>query len=247
VNHVTVSTPDQHGEGLLQTAIDPLRYDGHTDDPGEVAGILRRCMPSNVKVLDVGCGTGSVTQIVNRDKNNDVYGIEPDAARASIASSRGIRASREYLTKEFFDVNGTFDVVVFADVLEHLASPAELLSLAASGLRPNGCILISVPNVAHWSVRLALLLGRFNYAPTGIMDSTHLRWFTERTIISLCRSCELQIKSISQTAGADLPVYGRKPFAWLPGQLKRRIVRGGTRMFPRLIGCQHIVVATKTL
>src|SRR4249919_2983270 len=109
------SSPDSHARGMIAADINPLRYDGHSDDPREVAGILRSFMPENVRVLDVGCGTGSVTAIVNRGKCNSVYGIEPDADRAQAARLRGIDVFEGYLTNEYLVGREKFNVMVFAD------------------------------------------------------------------------------------------------------------------------------------
>ena len=178
-------SPDSHATGFVKDPVQPLRYDGQETAemiPFEAIGILRSFMPNSVRVLDVGCGTGSVTEIINRDKGNAVFGIEPDPTRAELARSRGIDVFCGTLTEEYFAGKEPFDIVIFADVLEHVADPAELLRLASIGLKSGGIVLVSVPNVAHWTIRLDLLLGRFNYTETGIMDATHLRWFTRKTI-----------------------------------------------------------------
>jgi methionine biosynthesis protein MetW len=133
--------------------VDPCRYDGdYSTDAFEVAGILRSFLPSGVRVLDVGCGTGSMTNIVNYGKDNIVSGIEPDETRAAIARSRGIEVFCGALTEEYCQIQQqNFDVIILADVLEHVADPALLLDFAARLLNPGGIVLISVPNVAHWS------------------------------------------------------------------------------------------------
>ena len=238
-------SPDDNAVGLAEGHFDPLRYDGHTDDPHEAAGILRRLVPSDAKVLDVGCGTGSLTVIANQGKGNTVFGLEPDAERAAAAEARGVNVFRAELSSDFLDEHGPFDAIIFADVLEHLPSPANVVKLAVSGLKPGGLLLVSVPNVAHWSVRLYLLFGRFNYEEAGIMDATHLRWFTRKTIRALLEGCGLTIVSDQPTAGTGLPLYYRPVFRIFPRRVLERLIYIGTAMFPTLFGCQFVVVARK--
>jgi methionine biosynthesis protein MetW len=237
-----VSSPDRNAAGLTGAPIEALRYDGHSSHPLEVAGMLRSLMPAGVRVLDVGCGTGSVTLIANRDRGNIVIAVEPDAQRAEVARSRGLAVHIGYLDECFVAANGPFDVVIAADVLEHTPNPTELLEMMKRAIKPDGILLISVPNVAHWSVRLNLLFGRFDHEPTGIMDATHLRWFTARTIQSLFEQSGLQVVEMHQTAGTDLPVYCRG----LLRHIRRgrgAAIRSLTRAFPLLFGVQHVVKA----
>jgi 2-polyprenyl-3-methyl-5-hydroxy-6-metoxy-1,4-benzoquinol methylase len=243
VTFLDTNTPDAHGAGLTVRQLEPLRYDGHTDDPCEVAGKLRQLMPERVYVLDVGCGTGSVTAIVNRDKSNRVKAIEPDSDRAAVAKSRGIDTACTILDKNFINHNGPFDVIMFADVLEHLASPADILKLAIGGLKTGGLILVSVPNAAHWSLRLKLLFGHFDYTETGLCDSTHLRWFTQRTIEQLLRTHGLEIVDIQYTAGLSLEVYRSRYFRVIPYRILRKTVHILTRYLPRLLACQFVLKA----
>ncbi|HEX2853338.1 MAG TPA: class I SAM-dependent methyltransferase [Opitutaceae bacterium] len=239
-------TPDAHGAGLAARPLDALRYDGHTDDPLECAGILRAFMPANAKVLDVGCGTGSVSLIANRDKNNAVFGIEPDADRTAVARSRGLDVTCGYLSTGYLEEHGPFDVVMFADVLEHLASPAEMLALARSGLKPGGLILISVPNAVHWIMRWQILFGRFEYADCGIRDATHLRWFTRSSMTHLLDYAGFETVEVRYSAGAGCPEYFQwRPWRWAKISLRSRFVRLMARWFPSLFGCQLLIKARK--
>lgn len=233
------ASPDLAGRGLLETALDPLRYDSESDDPREVAGLMRAFMPSGVRVLDIGCGTGSITLIVNRDKGNDVVAVEPDADRAALARSRGLNVECVFVDPEFFQRHGQFDVIMFADVIEHLQNPSELLQLAASGLKPGGLILASVPNVAHWTVRLNLLAGRFDYAESGIMDVTHMRWFSARSFRTFFERNGFEVLALREAAGTWLPIYSRSIFKLIPGRW--RLIHLFVKLFPSLFGSQHVV------
>jgi methionine biosynthesis protein MetW len=236
-------TPDAHADGLLAEPLDPLRYDGQDEDPAEIPGMIQAAMPRGVRVLDVGCGAGSLTVIANRNKNNQVLAIEPDPARAAAARARGLNVVADQMTDELLKAQGPFDVIVFADVLEHLAAPGALLDLAKTGLAPGGHLVASVPNVAHWTVRLKLLLGRFDYAPSGIMDATHLRWFTQRSFRRLVESHGFEIVSMDASVANWLRRCRSFPFKVVPGRLRTPLLRALTARYPGLFGYQFLVVA----
>jgi methionine biosynthesis protein MetW len=238
-----MTSPDRHSIGLVSNPVNPLRYDGHNADPFECTGILRSFLPARARVLDVGCGTGSLTNIVNDGKENEVYGIEPDETRAQAAKFRGIEVFCGILTEDYLRRRGPFDVVILADILEHLAEPAALLRLVAQGLKPGGMVLISVPNVAHWTIRWHLIRGRFDYTETGIMDSTHLRWFTLSTIRKLLYHEGYEILAYSPAAGTWLPEYSRMPWKLLPHRIRWRAICALANALPTLFACQHVLKA----
>jgi 2-polyprenyl-3-methyl-5-hydroxy-6-metoxy-1,4-benzoquinol methylase len=233
--------PDGVGSGLTADDLDPVRYDHHSNHPLEVAGIMHAYMPAGVRVLDVGCGTGSLAGIANRGRGNQVVGIEPDPVRAAFADAHGVDIHCGMLDGGFVAENGLFDVVILADVLEHVAAPAEFLDLVLTALKPEGELFISVPNVAHWSVRLGLLVGRFDYEAYGIMDVTHLRWFTEKTLRMLLAAKGLEVVELRRSAGVGLKVYRTGLLGGLPRGVLLPIVRRLTLTLPRFFGCQHVV------
>jgi SAM-dependent methyltransferase len=94
-----------------------------------------------------------------------------------------------------------FDTIVFADVLEHLPDPVEALRRYRRLLAPGGKILVSVPNVAVWNVRLGLLLGRFRYTATGTLDRTHLRFFTRANLLRALREADLCVDALDINPG----------------------------------------------
>jgi 2-polyprenyl-3-methyl-5-hydroxy-6-metoxy-1,4-benzoquinol methylase len=146
---------------------------------------LLRLAPTGGRVLDVGCGSGR-TGLRLREAGNEVWGIDSAPEVAETASARLDRfvladvTSPEAVAAALGDVR--FDVIVLADVLEHLPDPLGTLRLYAGHLAPGGRVIVSVPNVAVWYVRLDLLRGRFDYTPTGTLDRTHLRFFTRRSL-----------------------------------------------------------------
>lgn len=244
---MNTASPDQHASGFLSQSPDPLRYDGHTNDPAEAAGIIAAFVRPHARVLDVGCGTGSVSKIIVETTGAQLTGIEPDAERANVARSRGIDVIQGLFDEKIIADLGKFDVVVFADVLEHLPDPSAALQLAHRVLKPDGTVIASIPNIAHWSVRLELLWGRFDYQPYGIMDATHLRWFTEKSVRGLFKSAGYEIEYIKHTAGILLPAY-QQNFFWRhfrPRRYRNPAIRFLTLKLPRLFGCQHVVRACR--
>ena len=224
--------------------LDPLRYDGHTDAPQEVARMLADMVPVGSRVLDVGCGTGSVSRIIANARDAKIIGIEPDPRRAAAARARGLEVYQELFTPAIVQRLEPFNIILFADVLEHVADPSSLLQLTHRALLPDGRVLASVPNVAHWSVRLDLLRGRFEYQQLGIRDETHLRWFTADTVRSLFVTNGLRVISLQHTAGVTLLDYeNRRPWRWIRRDRRDPIIRALARRLPLLFGCQHIIQA----
>ena len=101
-------------------------------------------------------------------------------------------------------LDGLYDVLLFGDTLEHLPDPPAVLRRLRTKLRPGGALIISVPNIANWAVRLSLLAGRFNYADRGIMDRTHLRFYTVRTVAEMVGDAGFEVESLV----GSIPVPG---------------------------------------
>lgn len=234
-------TRGEDGSSLALDAPDALRYDGQTDEPWESTGLLMALVAPGATILDVGCGTGSVSTFLKRASGGELIGIEPSTERAAKARSRGITVVNDSFPTS--QIEERFDIVSFADVLEHLADPAEALIAAKAHLKPGGFVIASLPNVAHWSVRWNLVRGRWDYEACGLMDATHLRWFTKRSLHRLLESAGFTIDSYAVSAGTDLSCYRHGPWCWLGRRTRDRIIRRGVRWFPRLFGCQHVVRA----
>ncbi|HKR64825.1 MAG TPA: class I SAM-dependent methyltransferase [Thermoanaerobaculia bacterium] len=134
---------------------------------------------ANLRVLDVGCGFATTSERIQK-LGNEVTGIESSALACEMAAQRIARVIEGDLAT--IDLGEqTFDAIIFADVLEHLPWPVGVLQRYLRWLAPNGSVFVSLPNVGLWSVRLAHLAGRWDYADTGVLDRTHLRFFTRRS------------------------------------------------------------------
>ncbi len=169
--------------------------------------VIEKMVGSNKSVLDVGCSKGYLGEMLMR-KGNVMYGIDGNTEAVDIAR-------RTYKEVVCADLNGMptpfenelFDVIVFADVLEHLLYPEELLKRYSVMLKPKGRIIISLPNVALWRVRLNLLFGRFDYTDYGVLDRTHLHLYTFKTGNDLVKKCGLEV--VSNQGAMNLSLFGR--------------------------------------
>lgn len=132
------------------------------------------------KVLEVGCATGYMTRVLKEDLNCSVTIVEIDEAQATQASPYADVAVVGDIEDAgtWAKIGSGYDAVLFGDVLEHLRDPWEILRRTLRVLGDGGRVLASIPNVAYYEVRLGLLRGRFDYSDYGILDNTHLRFFT---------------------------------------------------------------------
>ena len=149
------------------------------------------------RVLEVGCGPGSITQILARQGQCRVTGLEQDV--------EAIEKARPYceaiMQADLNDVGWTrlldgaerFDVVVAADVLEHLYDPWRTLREMGSFIGPDGYLVISLPHVGHAAVVSCLLNGDFEYRDWGLLDRTHIRFFGLKNIEDLFAQADLKI------------------------------------------------------
>ena len=234
---------DQGDGGLLREAPDPYRYDGHKLRPDSLGAIIAPLVPEGANVLDVGCATGSLATLLRDVRGARVIGIEPDPVRAALAAERGIDVRVGVLSPEITQALGVFDVVLYVDVLEHLIDPLGELANALPLIAPGGALIISVPNVAHWSVRWNLLRGRFNYTDTGLMDATHLRWFTRNSIIELLSKAGIKPVSVEYTIG--LNHYRNSLAKRIPKRLRRAVVRSLVKIAPRLFALQFVITGRR--
>lgn len=175
------------------------------------------------KVLDVGCNKGYLSR---EFKKNNCYtvGIEADLESALIAKQfcddviiQDVEQIRDLAYPDDY-----FDVVVLADILEHLKNPDKVLLCLRKYLNPKGDIIVSLPNIARIDIRLKLLFGKFEYEETGIMDKTHLRFFTLQTAKKLLENSGYKISSIDYTG-----LYSK------------------FKIFPTLTAFQFIIMARK--
>ena len=115
-----------------------------------------------------------------------------------------------------------FDCIICADVLEHLYDPESVLVKLAGYLKNNGYLLLSVPNVQHWSMIARLIFGRWDYQEEGILDSTHIRFFTRKSLRQLVPRAGYQIEKISGAMGKEVQIINFLTLGLLSGFLTFR-------------------------
>ena len=141
-------------------------------------------------VLEVGCGLGcTLAKIQSLFPNAHVTGIELNEKVASLGKQVVDIIPGNIETMELPYPMSCFDYIIFADVLEHLYDPEKILKRMRPYLKPHGCIIASIPNIMHYSVILPLLCGHFTYQDAGILDRTHIRFFTANECVEMFKRC----------------------------------------------------------
>jgi 2-polyprenyl-3-methyl-5-hydroxy-6-metoxy-1,4-benzoquinol methylase len=193
------------------------------------------------RLLDVGAADGRVSRHLTQ-RGWRVTAIEGDPSLARVGARHCERMIAMNLDRDLPVGEGPFDVILYGDVLEHLVDPLRVLVELDRSLAAGGFVVISVPNVAHLWIRLLLLIGRFDYLERGILDHSHLRFFTERSLRAMLADAGLSIERFTATPA---PLYQIPPVSW-----HRRWVAAThsinaliARKLRRVLGYQFIVQA----
>ena len=220
-----------------------LMYASFGNQP--VLDAIFRVLPPNGRVLDIGCASGGLLAQLEGVAGYRA-GLEISAEAAEVAAS----VCDEVIPLGVDDPGvpfpaRSFDVVVCADVLEHLPDPGAALRRACEWTVEGGAVVICVPNIANWYARLRLLRGVWRYEDLGIWDSGHLRFFTLETLTDLVASAGLDAVSIEATEALSFqfPRLQR-----LPGPAKDGAARAMARLArwrPQLFGLEFVCIAEK--
>jgi methionine biosynthesis protein MetW len=170
---------------------------------------VRALVPAPARrVLDVGCGAGALGAALRAERDVEVAGLElsPDAAaRARERLDAVVEANLDELEELPFEP-ASFDAMIFGDVLEHLRDPHRLLRTLRPWLADDGALVCSIPNVGHWSVVLPLLTrDRWPYADAGLLDRTHVHFFTLTEAEEMLRDCGFALASAAATHVSEPP------------------------------------------
>jgi glycosyltransferase involved in cell wall biosynthesis len=201
---------------------------------------------SNHDVLDIGCGEGFFAAELARSGNR-ITGVDDRVAPANAIFERYFSADLDGgIGPVVEQLNGQrFDRVLLLDVLEHLKSPGQILEQSHAVLKREGSLIVSLPNVANIWVRIMLLFGRFNYQQRGLLDKTHLRFFTRRTARRLLEENGYTIETERETVIPIELVLG-----WSENNIVlralNRLLAAATWCMPGLFGYQAMFVARST-
>lgn len=198
-------------------------------------------LPNDTKILDLGVGSGVIGSELQARGFFNLYGVEPNEAAHSAAAH-----IYKKLYRSIDEVpNEKFDVVLFLDIIEHTAEPEQFVNNALEKFTPR-ITLLSIPNITHWFIRASILLGRFEYADRGILDRTHLQFFSSKRIQSLTSLLkEYGFPQISRTASV-VPIE-----FILPSGISHLLVSLGFTnirrlaafLWPSLFGYQYLISA----
>ena len=178
------------------------------NDTNNTHAIIAKTVKNGSTCLDIGCGAGYIGEILKENRKCTVYGIDIDKEAIKVATSKKIYKDiynfsiMDYSNRKFQDFLKNapmFDYIFLADVLEHVVNPGEVLYNFSQKLSKKGKFLVSVPNISHFDIVKGLINRTFNYNKIGILDNTHLRFFTKNSFIDM-------INGINEVYGTNFSV-----------------------------------------
>jgi len=168
---------------------------------------LLKLIPKDLKkIIEVGCSSGVLANEYKKNNSRGEYiGIEIDEEYGNLARrycDQVLVGDIEKFDQDFWEGHSNCDYWIFADVLEHLKDPWKILKKISS-LPHKNTVVACIPNIQHWSIPALISIGDFHYQDMGLLDRTHLRFFTRKTIIDLFQKngffiTELQARTFSQ-------------------------------------------------
>lgn len=178
-------------------------------------------IPENSKkILEAGCGEGVFASEVKKLMNAEVWGLELDPESAKLAETK----IDKVLVGDLSDTvpqlpENYFDCIIFNDVLEHLVNPYDILNRLHKNLSPNGVIVCSIPNVRYWRVFKKYIFGKqWQYEDNGVMDRTHLRFFTKKSIYDMFENLNYEVvkmKGLKPTPSVMFHIINTLTFSYI--------------------------------
>ncbi len=208
---------------------------------------LLKIIPTNIKFLyEVGCSSGALAREYKKINPDSCYlGLEIEDSYAQLAKRYcdGVSVGDiELLDENFWLKNSNIECWIFADVLEHLKDPWDCLKKLYGVLPMNGSVVACIPNIQHWSILVNISLGNFWYQDSGLLDKTHLRWFTRKTIIELFKTTGFVIEELIPRILAE---PHRDNYLSIIQRMATRAGGNATEAMQDAMAVQYLVKATK--
>jgi len=186
-------------------------------------------------VLDVGCGPGYLADYLAKQKGCTVVGVEQDSRLAEIARRACKQVYENNLEKDMLrGIQGKFTAIFFGDVIEHIRNAPEVLRQASDLLEVGGRVIVSTPNFVHIKNRIRVLFGSFEYRDAGLLDRTHVHFYTRKTLYALLDEAGYRVVKTDYTTGVmDLASFGNRALYLL------------AKAYPNLFAYQYIVAAVR--
>jgi 2-polyprenyl-3-methyl-5-hydroxy-6-metoxy-1,4-benzoquinol methylase len=202
---------------------------------------------NNRLFLDVGCGAGDNSRLIKARcplaKIDGITYSKEEATLAGLILDRCWVLDLEEPIPQFL-MNQSYDCIIFSHVLEHLKNPEIIVQKFFDLLRPGGELIIAVPNILSWRMRLQFLVGNFTYVKAGELDETHLRFFTYYTADNYLFQRTSNLKLIFKKASGSFPLWILRRYLF-PNFIVCYIDRFACELFPNLFGSQILIKAIK--
>lgn len=166
--------------------------------PHSPHSLIPTLISPNTTVLDVGCNTGMLGKAIHQTNIIDGIDINDKALKKAKPYYRHLYNS-DLTSSKSLSIKKKYDYIVFSDILEHLPRPDQTLKSAKKLLNKDGYVIASIPNIARFEIRLKLLFGQFEYTSSGILNSDHLRFFTQKSAVKLFNESGYKIIKIIPT------------------------------------------------
>jgi len=194
-----------------------------------------KLIPYGSKVLDVGCGSGILANLLTLGKKCRVYCIEKQPELAMIAKNKCVEIlNMDIEETELHYERGFFDCIILGNVLEHMKEPGILLTSLNKYLSDDGFLIYSVPNIVNWHSRMTIFLGKFEYSESGVFDKTHLRFYNFNSAKKLAEDAGYRIAWLDVTPSVYI-FKERLNFLWY----------GLAKLWKNLFADEFIILARK--
>lgn len=219
------SAPEAAVRGTIyHVSVDP-------NNRNDAKTLLYHYVSPDSTVLDIGCACGDLGITLKKHKACTLYGLEYNTESVIVAQGTGVYEIVHQVDlnaigdAEYPEYDGIFDYIILGDVLEHVYDPQDVLHKILRYLKPRGRLLISLPNIAHISIKANLLLNDFSYTDVGLLDKTHIRFFTHKSIPSFLAANRLVVEQFDYTVWDILGFQSENPYPSLPLAVKRFLLR----------------------